>query len=142
MLLMDLSFSWKRNVSAFQASFFEMLSAWSASFLAGMTRISREMNHRACRERETTEPSTDDAAAVVAESLFSAFQVYLPANRITSLLPTIHELTCFVITRALSVSDLECSRNCLWSAKTRRKIRGRWELSGPRKTKNASRKAN
>ena len=52
MLLMDLSFSWKRNVSAFQASFFEMLSAWSASFLAGMTRISREMNHRACRERD------------------------------------------------------------------------------------------
>jgi hypothetical protein len=56
--------------------FFEMLSAWSASFLAGMTRISTEMNHRACRERETTEPSTDDAAAVVAESLFSPFQVY------------------------------------------------------------------
>jgi hypothetical protein len=60
--------------------FFEMLSAWSASFLAGMTRISTEMNHRACRERErereTTEPSTDDAAAVVAEPLFSPFQVY------------------------------------------------------------------
>src|SRR5260370_37462741 len=28
-----------------------MLSAWSASFLAAMTRISREMNHRAFRER-------------------------------------------------------------------------------------------
>src|SRR6266550_1169026 len=48
---MDLSISSKRNVSAFQATFFEMLSAWSASFLAGMTCISREMNHRACKER-------------------------------------------------------------------------------------------
>ena len=47
MLLMDLSISSKRNLSAFQATFFEMLSAWSASFLAGMTRISREMKRRA-----------------------------------------------------------------------------------------------
>jgi hypothetical protein len=57
------------------------------------------------------------------------------AAGIVSGLPTIHELTWFVITRALSGSDLECSRNCLWSARTRREIRGRWELSGPRKTK-------
>ena len=39
------------NVSAFQVTFFEMLSAWSASFLADTTRISRGMNHRACKER-------------------------------------------------------------------------------------------
>ena len=51
MQLMDFSISSKRNVRAFQATFFEMLSAWSASFLADMTRISREMNHRACKER-------------------------------------------------------------------------------------------
>ena len=56
-------------------TFFETLSAWSASSLAGMTRVSREMNHRACRERDDG-ASTDDAAAVVAESLFSPFQVY------------------------------------------------------------------
>jgi hypothetical protein len=49
-LLMDCSISSKRNVRAFQATFFEMLSAWSASFLTDMTRISREMNHRACKE--------------------------------------------------------------------------------------------
>ena len=51
MLLMDFSISSKWKVSAFQATFFEMLSAWSASFLADMTRISRGMNHRACKER-------------------------------------------------------------------------------------------
>ena len=39
------------NVSAFQVTFFEMLSAWSASFLTDMTRISRGMNYRACKER-------------------------------------------------------------------------------------------
>jgi len=50
-LLMDFSISSKWNVSAFQATFFEMLSAWSVSFLADMTRISRGMNHRACKER-------------------------------------------------------------------------------------------
>jgi hypothetical protein len=44
--LMDFSISSQRNVSAFQATFFEMLSAWSASFLADMTRISRGMNQR------------------------------------------------------------------------------------------------
>jgi hypothetical protein len=49
-LLMDSSISSKWNVSASQATFFEMLSAWSASFLADMTRISRGMNHRACKE--------------------------------------------------------------------------------------------
>src|SRR5579864_1812646 len=58
-----------------------------------------------------------------------------PAPRIGSGWPTILELTWFVITRALSGSDLECCRNCLWSARTRREIRGRWELSGPCKTK-------
>jgi len=68
-LLMDLSISSKRNVSAFQAMFFEMLSAWSASFLAGMTRISREMNHRACKEM-TTEPSTDDALRLLPSHSF------------------------------------------------------------------------
>src|SRR5229473_2957800 len=50
-LLMDFSISSRRNVSAFRVTFFEMLSAWSPSFLADMTRISREMNHRACKER-------------------------------------------------------------------------------------------
>jgi hypothetical protein len=50
-LLMDFSISSKWNVSAFQATFFEMLNDWSAFFLADMTRISREMNHRACKER-------------------------------------------------------------------------------------------
>ena len=50
MLLMDSSISSKWDVSASQATFFEMLSAWSASFLADMTRISRGMNHRACKE--------------------------------------------------------------------------------------------
>lgn len=50
MLLMDSSISSKWNVSASQATFFEMLSAWSASFLADMTRISKGANHRACKE--------------------------------------------------------------------------------------------
>jgi hypothetical protein len=50
-LLMDFSISSKWNASAFQVTFFEMLSAWSASFLADTTRISRGMNHRACKER-------------------------------------------------------------------------------------------
>ena len=36
-------------ISAFQATFFEMPSVWSASFLAGMTRISRGMNPQACK---------------------------------------------------------------------------------------------
>jgi hypothetical protein len=48
---MDFSISSKWNVSAFQATFFEMLSACSASFLADMTRISRGMNHRDCEGR-------------------------------------------------------------------------------------------
>ena len=74
MLLMDLSISSKRNVSAFQATFFEMLSAWSASFLAGMTRISKEMNHRTCKERRRS--LLPMRAAVVAESLFSSCKVY------------------------------------------------------------------
>jgi len=49
-LLMDFSISSKRNVSAFQATFFEMLNAWSASFFPDMTRISRGMNQRACKD--------------------------------------------------------------------------------------------
>ncbi len=49
MQLMDFSISSKWNVSASQATFFEMLSACSASFLANMTRISKGMNHRACK---------------------------------------------------------------------------------------------
>jgi hypothetical protein len=54
-LLMDFSISSKWNVSAFQATFFEMLSAWNASFLVDMTRVSRGMNHRACKERRPCE---------------------------------------------------------------------------------------
>ena len=50
MLLMDFSISSKRNVSAFQATFFEMLNAWSASCFPDMTRISRGMNQRACKD--------------------------------------------------------------------------------------------
>jgi len=49
-LLMDFSISSKRNVSAFQAMFFEMLNAWSASFFSDMIRISRGMNQRACKD--------------------------------------------------------------------------------------------
>jgi len=49
-LLMDFSISSKRNVSAFQATFFEMLNAWSASCFPDMTRISRGMNQRACKD--------------------------------------------------------------------------------------------
>jgi hypothetical protein len=45
---MDFSISSKWNASASQATFFEMLSACSASFLADMTRISKGMNHRDC----------------------------------------------------------------------------------------------
>ena len=50
MLLMDFSISSKRNVSAFQATFFEMLNAWNASFFLDMTRISRGMNQRDCKD--------------------------------------------------------------------------------------------
>ncbi len=50
MQLMNFSIASKGNVSASQATFFEMRSACSASFLADMTRISRGMNHRACKE--------------------------------------------------------------------------------------------
>ena len=50
MQLMNFSISSMGNVSASQGTFFEMLSACSASFLADMTRISRGMNHRACKE--------------------------------------------------------------------------------------------
>jgi hypothetical protein len=71
---MDFSISSKRNVSAFQATFLEMLSAWSASFLTGYDPHFEGDEPPACRE--TPEPSTDDAAAVAAESLFSPFQVY------------------------------------------------------------------
>src|ERR1700730_8753657 len=45
---MDFSISSKWNASESQATFFEMLSACSASFLADMTRISKGMNHRDC----------------------------------------------------------------------------------------------
>ena len=48
--LMNFSIASKGNVSASQATFFEMRSACSASFLADMTRISRGMNHRVCKE--------------------------------------------------------------------------------------------
>jgi hypothetical protein len=72
-LLMDLSIPPKRNVSAFQATFFEMLSAWGASFLADPIRISREMNHRACKERRRSLLH----ARAVAEAIFSSFKVYL-----------------------------------------------------------------
>src|SRR5450755_4809612 len=44
------------------------------------------------------------------------FSLATKRRTIHSGLPTIHELTWFVITRALSGNDLECSRNCLWSA--------------------------
>ena len=50
MQLMSFSISSKGNISASQATFFEVRSAWSVSFLADMTRISRGMNHRACKE--------------------------------------------------------------------------------------------
>jgi hypothetical protein len=52
-LLMDFSISSKWNVSAFQATFFEMLSAWSASFLADMMpRMNRsESDHVAGQKR-------------------------------------------------------------------------------------------
>lgn len=43
---MDFSISSKRYVSAFQATFFEMLNVWNASFFLDMTRISRGMNQR------------------------------------------------------------------------------------------------
>ena len=49
MQLMNFSIASKGNVSASQATFFEMRSACSASFLADMTRISKGMNHRACK---------------------------------------------------------------------------------------------
>ena len=84
MLLMDLSISSKRNVSAFQATFFEMLSAWSASFLADMTRISREMNHRACKERRR---SLLPMRLSLPSHAFRHSRFTL-ANRITSVLPT------------------------------------------------------
>ena len=87
MLLMDLSISSKRNVSAFQATFFEMLSAWSASFLAGMTRISREMNHRACKERRRR--LLPMRLRLLPSHSFRHSRFTL-ANRITSVLPTIH----------------------------------------------------
>ena len=91
MLLMDFSISSKRNVSAFQATFFEMLSAWSASFLAGMTRISREMNHRACRERRRSLLPTMRLRLLPSHSFrHSRFTL---ANRITSLLPTNREIS-------------------------------------------------
>ena len=50
MLLMDFSISSKWNVSASRATFFEMLNAWSASFFPDMTRISRGLNQRACKD--------------------------------------------------------------------------------------------
>ena len=89
MLLMDLSISSKRNVRAFQATFFEMLSAWSASFLAGMTRISREMNHRACKERRRR--LLPMRLRLLPSHSFRHSRFTL-ANRITSVLPTIQEL--------------------------------------------------
>jgi hypothetical protein len=86
-LLMDLSISSKRNVRAFQATFFEMLSAWSASFLAGMTRISREMNHRACKERRRR--LLPMRLRLLPSHSFRHSRFTL-ANRITSVLLTTH----------------------------------------------------
>jgi len=83
--LMDLSISSKRNVSVFQAKFFEMLSAWSASFLAGMTRISRETNHRACKERRRN--LLPMRLRLLPRHSFRHSRITL-ANRITSVLPT------------------------------------------------------
>src|ERR1700757_5506407 len=52
-----------------------MLSAWSVSFLAGTTRISREMNHRACRERRRSLLPTMRLRLLPSHS-FPQFQVY------------------------------------------------------------------
>lgn len=95
MLLMDLSISSKRNVNSFQATFFEMLSAWSASFLAAMTRISREMNHRACRERRRSLLPTMRLRLLPSHSFRNSR--FTLANRITCLLPTTRrEASCFL----------------------------------------------
>jgi hypothetical protein len=99
-LLMDLSISSKRNVSAFQATFFEMLSAWSASFLAGMTRISREMNHRACKERRRG--LLPRRLRLLPSHSFRHSRFTL-ANRITSVLPTNGELSRFGLNRNAQV---------------------------------------
>jgi hypothetical protein len=49
--LMDFSISSTWNANASQTTFFETLSACSASFLTDMTRISKGMNHRVCNKR-------------------------------------------------------------------------------------------
>jgi hypothetical protein len=68
-----------------------MLSAWSASFLGGMTRISREMNHRAFRERRRNLLPTMRLRLLPSHSFrHSRFAL---ANRITSLLPTTLQVT-------------------------------------------------
>jgi hypothetical protein len=48
----DLSNSLARNASGFQATFFGMLSAWSASFLEDMTHTSRATNLQNCDARQ------------------------------------------------------------------------------------------
>ena len=66
-----------------------MLSAWSPSSLAGMTLISREMNHRTCRERRRSLLPTMRLRLLPSHSFrHSRFTL---ANRIPSLLPTIRE---------------------------------------------------
>jgi hypothetical protein len=46
---MDTLQSLARNVNGFQTTFCGMLSAWSASFLADMTRTSRATNRQDCK---------------------------------------------------------------------------------------------
>jgi hypothetical protein len=70
-----------------------MLSAWSASFLAGMTRISREMNHRACKERRRSLLPMRRRLLPSDSFRHSRFTL---ADPITSVLPTISPATSFV----------------------------------------------
>jgi hypothetical protein len=70
-----------------------MLSAWSASFLAGMTRISREMNHRACKERRR---SLLPMRLRLLPSHSFRHPSFTLANRITSVLPTIQKSSTFM----------------------------------------------
>jgi hypothetical protein len=78
-----------------------MLSAWSASFLTGMTRISREMNHRACREkRRILLPAMRRRLLPSRPLRHSRFTL---ANRITSLLPTIQILGPFGVFESMNV---------------------------------------
>jgi len=108
-LLMDFSISLKRNVSAFRVTFFEMLSAWSPSFLADMTRISREMKHRACKERGQSCLLPMRLRLLPSHSFrHSKFTL---ANRITSGLPTNQDQCTLVWSEHCRArSDLGCRR--------------------------------